>query len=162
MSVLVSDFTPSPFKVNTELNGDLFKTNDPVQITSLATLHSGGPFGDADVRLTARLKIKPFKTDNPKVAGFIFGGSSGKRLNQEQSQLLDVRAKLNDAGQYEAMFTLPQTDIYYGTLMVESAVKNERGKYVASSATADYAGRSRFVGIRNTRWLYEKGKKLQP
>ncbi len=159
MSVLVSDFTPSPFKVNTELNGDLFKTNDPVQITSLATLHSGGPFGDADVRLTARLKIKPFKTDNPKAAGFIFGGSSGKRLNQEQSQLLDVRAKLNDAGQYEAMFTLPQTDIYYGTLMVESAVKNERGKYVASSATADYAGRSRFVGMRNTRWLYEKGKK---
>ncbi|MFH2043605.1 MAG: alpha-2-macroglobulin family protein [Pseudomonadota bacterium] len=158
MSVLVSDFTPAPFKVKTELNGELFKANDRVEITSLATLHSGGPFTEAEVRLTARLNQKLFTTDNPKATGFTFGGSSGKYLNAEQSNLLDIRAKLDDFGQYENAVILPETDIYFGSIVVESAVKDERGKFVASSSKADYAGRNRFVGLRNTSWLYKKDK----
>ncbi len=158
MSVLVSDFTPSPFKVKTDLNGELFKANNQVEVSSLATLHSGGPFTDAEIRLTARLKPKAFRTDNPVAKGFIFGSSSGSRLSRDQRNLLDVRGRLDDFGQYENAFLLPETGIYFGSVVVESAVKDSRGKFVASSAKADYAGRSRFVGLRNTSWLYEKGK----
>jgi hypothetical protein len=157
MSVLISDFTPSPFKVKTELNGGLFAAKDQVVVTSLATMHSGGPFTDAEVRLTAQLTPKDFSTDNPVAKGFTFGGSSGGGLSREQRDLLDVRGKLDDFGQYENAFTLPETGIYFGTVVVESAVKDARGKFVASSAAADFAGRSRFVGLRNTKWLYEKG-----
>jgi len=158
MSVLVSDFTPSPFKVKTELNGEIFKANDRVEVSSLATLHSGGPFTDAEIRLTAKLKIKDFATENPVAKGFTFGASAKRYLGNAQSNLLDIRGKLDDFGQYEEAFTLPETDIYFGSIMVESAVKDDRGKFVASSSTADYAGRDRFVGLRNTSWIYEKGK----
>ncbi len=158
MSVLVTDFTPSPFKVKTELNGDIFKANERVEVTSLATLHSGGPFTDAEIRLTARLKTKDFTTNNPLASGFSFGGSEGHRLNQAQRNLLDVRGKLNDSGQYEKGFSLKDTDIYFGMVIVESAVKDERGKFVASSSSADFAGRDRFVGLKNTQWLYKKGE----
>ncbi|MBA3036499.1 MAG: large extracellular alpha-helical protein, partial [Desulfobacterium sp.] len=158
MSVLVSDFTPAPFNVKTELNGELFKANDQVEITTIATLHSGGPFTEAEVRLTAKLNQEPFITDNPVASGFTFGSSSGKYLDTEQSNLLDIRGKLDDYGQYIEAFTLPETDIYYGSVVVESAVKDERGKFVASSTKANYAGRNRFVGLRNTSWLYERDK----
>ncbi|OZG75254.1 large extracellular alpha-helical protein [Hahella sp. CCB-MM4] len=158
MSVLVSDFTPAPFKVKTELNGDLFKANDQVEITSLATLHSGGPFTEAEIRLTARLNEKPFRTNNPLARGFTFGSSSGKYLNSSQSNLLDLRGKLDNAGEYVDAFTLPETEIYFGTVIVEAAVKDERGKFVAASTAADYAGRNRFVGLRNTSWIYKKGE----
>lgn len=157
LSVLVSDFTPAPFKVKTELNGELFNANDQVAISSLATLHAGGPFTDAEIRVTARLSAKPFQTDNPLAAGFVFGSFSGTDLNRTQSNLLDVRGRLNDQGQYENAFVLPETDIYYGSLMVESAVKDDRGKFVAATSTADYTGRNRFVGLKHTRWLYRKG-----
>jgi uncharacterized protein YfaS (alpha-2-macroglobulin family)/uncharacterized protein len=158
MSVLISDFTPAPFKVKTELNGDLFKATDQVEVTSLATMHSGGPFSKAEIRLTAKLKQKPFKTGNPRTKGFVFGSSSGKYLTSAQQNLLDVRGTLDDLGQYKDVFKLPETGIYFGSVMVESAVRDERGKFVASSSKADYAGRSRYVGLRNTNWLYKKGE----
>ncbi|WP_020407269.1 MG2 domain-containing protein [Hahella ganghwensis] len=158
MSVLVSDFTPSPFKVKTEMNGDVFKAGDMVEVSSLATLHSGGPFTEAEVRLTARLSEKPFRTRNPLTTGFIFGSSSGQYLTSSQSNLLDLRGKLDGAGEYTDAFTLPETEIYFGSVVVEAAVKDERGKFVAAAASADYAGRNRFVGLRNTNWIYKKGE----
>ncbi len=158
MSVLISDFTPAPFNVKTELNGGLFKAGDQVEVTSLATLHSGGPYTEAEIRLTARLIPAPFAPDNPKLAGFAFGSHNEKTLSREQNPLLDIRGKLNDLGRYENALRLPQADIYFGSIRVESAVKDARGKFVSASARAQYAGRDRFIGLRNTRWLYRKGK----
>ena len=156
LSVLVSDFTPAPFKVKTELNGAIFNANDQVEVTSYGSLHAGGPFTDAEVRLTARLQVKPLRTNNPHATGFTFGSYNEAAANSTQFNLLDVRNRLNELGQYQGTFTLPDADIYFGSLMVESAVKDDRGKFVASSARADYTGRTRFAGIRNTRWLYKK------
>jgi len=155
MTVLVSDFTPAPFKVKTGLNGELFKAKDKVVVNALATLHSGGPFTEAEIRLTARLQAKAFVTNDPRARGFLFGSN----LSNQQSNLLNVRGKLNDRGEYENMFTLPETDIYFGSILVESAVRDDRGKFVAATATADYAGRDRFVGLKNTNWLYKQGEK---
>jgi len=158
MSVLVSDFTPSPFKVKTELNGKLFKADEKITVSSIATLHSGGAFSNAELRLTARLNTKAFSTSSPLAKGFSFGNRSGRRLSSGKSRLLDIRAQLNDKGEYTTQFQLPKTDIYYGSILVESAVKDERGKFVASSAHADFSGRDRFVGLRNTHWVYTKDK----
>lgn len=108
--------------------------------------------------MTARLKHKPFITDNPIANGFSFGSHSGKYLNRNQSNLLDIRGTLDNFGQYENTFLLPETDIYFGSIVVESAVRGDKGKFVASSSVAGYAGRDRFVGLRNTNWLYKKDK----
>ncbi|TQV66502.1 large extracellular alpha-helical protein [Exilibacterium tricleocarpae] len=156
MTVLVSDFTPSPFKVKAELNGERFATGEQVAVTSLATLHAGGPFAAAEIRLTARLRPKTFTSASPLARGFSFG--AGEQRSSDQVTLLDVRGQLDDLGQHEDSFTLPETEIYYGTVAVEAAVKDERGKFVAAAASADYAGRTRFVGLKNTRWLYQQGK----
>ena len=154
MEVLVSDFTPSPFKVTAELSGKRFQSGDRVKATALATLHSGGPFTHAPARLTARLKPSPFHSSHPSAKGFDFGASNKPGLGN----LLNVQGNLDAAGQYQEGFVIPDTKIYYGRIMLEAAVKDDRGKYVAATAQADYVGRDRFVGLRNTRWLYEAGK----
>lgn len=158
MSVLVSDFTPASFKVSTELNGDIFRPNDRVETTSSATLHSGGPFTDAEIRLTARLNSKQFQTNNPVTDGFVFGSNNDTEIQNSQKNLLDVRGSLNARGLYKNEFAVPDADIYFGALTIETAVKDDRGKFIASSVTADYSGRDYFIGLRNTRWVYEQGK----
>ncbi|MBF0573452.1 MAG: hypothetical protein HQK69_06805, partial [Desulfamplus sp.] len=77
LKVLVTDFTPSPFKVSTELNGDHFKPEDTLNIETSATLHSGGPYSDASARVTVRLKEILFEPDNPIANGFIFYKAAG-------------------------------------------------------------------------------------
>ena len=156
MSVLISDFTPAPFKVSTEINGELFRPNDKVEVTSSAALHSGGPFTDAEVRLTARLNSKHFQADHPMADGFVFGSDTERQSSQ--GNLLDTRARLDDRGLYEDKFILPDADIYFGSLMIETAVKDDRGKFISSSVTADYSGRDYYIGLRNTRWVYEQGQ----
>ncbi|MDA0822774.1 MAG: MG2 domain-containing protein [Proteobacteria bacterium] len=161
LSILVSDFTPAPFKVHAQLNGEAFTSNDLVTVSSTASLHAGGPFADANIRVSARLNVKSFATDNPIANGFTFGSHSETNSNFEQANLLDLRAALNERGEYATQFALPETDIYYGSLLVESAVTDDRGKFVAASVRADYAGRDRYVGLKNTRWLYEKGQRAE-
>ena len=158
MTMLVSDFTPASFAVDADLNGDRFKGGDTVQVSTRAMLHSGGPFTRAEVRLTARLDAAAFTTGNPQAKDFQFGSFNEQRLNAKQRTLLDVRGRLDARGRYQKAFTLPQTDIYYGSLKVESAVKDDRGKFIATAAKAEYAGRDLFVGLRNTRWLYETNR----
>ncbi|MFV1985169.1 MAG: MG2 domain-containing protein, partial [Thiohalomonadales bacterium] len=158
LTVLVSDFTPSPFKVSTELNGEQFKAGDTLTINASSTLHSGGPYTDADVRITARLKVKNYQTKNPLASGFTFGASSGQYLNAAQTNLLDRQGKMNNQGEFNETLKLPETNVYYASLMVESAVMDDRGKYVAASKTANFFGRNRFVGLRNTRWIYNSDK----
>ena len=48
---------------------------------------------------------------------------------------------------------MPAGKILYGRLVVESAVRDDRGKYIAGRATADYAGRDRYVGLRSADWV---------
>ncbi|MBF0377181.1 MAG: large extracellular alpha-helical protein [Desulfamplus sp.] len=81
LKVLVTDFTPSPFKVSTELNGDHFKPEDTLNIETSAYLHSGGPYSDASARVTVRLKEILFEPDNPIANGFIFYKSAGGSEN---------------------------------------------------------------------------------
>ena len=66
------------------------------------------------------------------------------RLPDKPSIKLKIR--VDDRGDLTTRFTLPESKILYGRLVVESAVRDDRGKYIAGRATADYAGRDRYVG----------------
>ena len=48
LEVLVTDFTPSPYKVKNFVNGDRFEAGDKIKIETTAKLHSGGPYIDAE------------------------------------------------------------------------------------------------------------------
>ena len=134
MSILVSDFTPSPFKVSAELNGTDFAAGDAVQIASRATLYAGGPFTHADVRINARLQARAFTPENPRAEGFVFGSNSDGE-DAGTRALADTHAKLDEHGQFDTRIELPQSDIYYGTVQVEAAVRAAVAKLEGMGAT---------------------------
>ena len=154
MRVLVSDFTPAPFRVTTELNGDQFDPDDVMTVDSLAAMHAGGPYADAEARVTAILIPRQFSSSHPAAKGFQFSAPPGQgRQTVHQSV-----AKVDQQGELTSQINLEEVGIQFGRLMVETAVRDERGKYVASSATADFIGRDRFVGLKNTKWVHTADK----
>jgi len=151
MRVLVSDFTPAPFKVTTDLNGTNFQPGDRVEVDTRARLHSGGPYTDAGSRVTATLESRGFYSDDPAARGFRFNTYvPGAPPRQTVHQ---VDGRVDERGDQTTRFTMPESQILYGRLVVESAVRDDRGKYIAGRATADYAGRDRYVGLRSAAWV---------
>ncbi len=151
MRVLVSDFTPAAFKVTTDLNGRHFQTGDSIEISTRARLHAGGPYTDAGSRVTATLVSRPFQPDDPAARGFQFntyvpGAPARQIIHQTESSV-------DDRGDLTTRFSMPAGKILYGRLVVESAVRDDRGKYITGRATADYAGRDRYVGLRSANWV---------
>jgi uncharacterized protein YfaS (alpha-2-macroglobulin family) len=149
--VLVSDFTPAPFRVTTDLNGQHFQPEEDIEVTSQARLHAGGPYADASARVTATLHSRSFQSDDPKASGFRFDTYvPGSRLKQTLHQ---TDGAVDSNGDLVTRFTLSENTILFGNLIVESAVRDDRGKYITSRATAQYAGRDRYVGLRRRGWI---------
>ena len=155
LRVLISDFTPAPFRVTTELNGERFQAGDTLKVSTLAKLHSGGPYADAQTRITVTARSASLAARDPLAKGFHFDvqvpGPSSQTVHQTEN---DVNAQ----GELETEFSLPEIKVLYGDLMVESAVRDDRGKYVAGRARARYVGRDRYVGIRQSDWLLAADK----
>jgi alpha-2-macroglobulin len=154
MRVLVSDFTPSPFKVSNQLNGDLFRSGDQVEVTTHAELFSGGAYTDAATRITAILDAAPFSTSDPVARDFTFDSYEGETNTQQIFQKID---SVNNKGELALTFTTGAPKIVYGKLLVESAVADDRGKYVTSQAHADFLGVDRLVGLYSKDWLLTVG-----
>ncbi len=157
MRVLVSDFTPAPFRVTTDLNGALFQPGDTVQVTTQAKLHAGGPYANAPARITAFVRGRPLIPQDPQAKGFYFDVSQGA----DTETLYQTEGFVNDQGVLETQFTVPQARILYGQLNVESTVRDDRGKDIANVATASYVGRDRYVGIHQADWVLTAGKPAQ-
>lgn len=155
MRVLVSDFTPASFHVSNQLNGDLFHAGEQVSVATHAELHSGGAYTDAAVRVTATLDSVPFTSKHPLAKAFQFDSYENEISSHEIFQKID---KVNDKGALDVSFTLGEPSVVYGKLTVESAVADDRGKYISGQSRADYIGVDRLVGLRNTQWLYTVGK----
>ncbi|HEY1773003.1 MAG TPA: alpha-2-macroglobulin family protein [Gammaproteobacteria bacterium] len=152
MRVLVSDFTPAPFHVDTSLNGVSFQPGDQVQVTTTARLHSGGPYTGTQGRATVSLKAEDFRPASPALAGFTFA-SYDAQLNQRDQTVNETESAVDGQGVLKTGFQLQDAGIYYGKLLVEGDVRDERGKYIAAVTRADYLGRDRFVGLRMNQWM---------
>ncbi len=151
MRVLVNDFTPSPFKVSADINGERFESGDALRVDTQASMHAGGPFADAPARTTVSLNATPFNPQSALTRGFVF--ESGYRRDSARRTLHQIEARVDDKGQLTSEFRLADTPVLYGRLRVESAVRDDRGKYVAGFAGATYFGRDRFVGLRQRQWV---------
>ena len=154
MRVLVSDFTPAAFGVENALNGDLFRFGDTLKTTTTATLHAGGAYTQAEARVTVRLRARAFRSKHPLARGFAFDtAGAGKQVDVHQSM-----GELSAQGSYEDAVTLQESDVVYGRLSVESAVRDDRGQFIAASASADYVAIDRLAGLRKERWIYQQGE----
>jgi hypothetical protein len=101
--------------------------------------------------VTATLASQPFHTDDPAARGFRFntyvpGAPPRQTIHQ-------IENSVDDRGDQTTRFSMPTSKILYGRLVVESAVRDDRGKYIAGRATAGYAGRDRYVGLRSANWV---------
>ncbi|CCQ89813.1 conserved exported hypothetical protein [Nitrospina gracilis 3/211] len=157
LEVLVTDFTPSPFRVSNSLNGEAFEPGSEVEITTLARMHAGGPYADAPARLTATLREQTFYSRHPRAKQFRFTAEGGHYY--QTLTLYQKEDAVNAKGDLLRSFKITDQNvenIFYGTLSVESAVKDDRGKFVASLTTAKFHGRDRFVGLHSPKWLYKE------
>lgn len=159
LKVLVSDFTPAPFKVETELNGNLFGPGDAVRVATRARMHAGGPYTGANTRIMAYVQSQPFQPQNQPARGFQFDVMENAERQASPSEIVyQTQAKLGEDGNLATEFKLAQLAILYGRLNVESSVRDDRGKYVAHKAVATYYGRDRYVGLLLDGWVLQEGK----
>lgn len=161
MHVLVADFTPAPFQVQNTLNGTVYSPGDDVEVSTQATLHAGGPYANAQTRVTARVFPQEIDFANAAASGFYFDsapvlGACDPRARQRLSTVHQSEAMVNERGELTTRFTLSDASIVYGGMEVESAVRDERGKYVATRVSAPYRGLDRYVGLRSERWSLEE------
>ncbi|MCB1742061.1 MAG: large extracellular alpha-helical protein, partial [Gammaproteobacteria bacterium] len=154
LRVLVADFTPSPFKVETTLNGDMFQPGDTLEMEIEAHLHAGGPFTAGETRTLVRLEADSLRTEHPVAQRFYFDTSTPDHYGWQT--LYQTENRLDDHGRQSLSFTLPDSPVIHGRLQVEGSVLDDRGKRVAALATARFTGRDRYVGLNNTSWLYRE------
>jgi alpha-2-macroglobulin len=163
MRVLVADFTPAPFQVTSTLNGQMYEPGDTVEVSTQASMHAGGPYASAESRVTARLFPQALEIGNPAAAGFEFSslepaGNCGFERWPDVMTVNQADANTGDRGEFSSSFVLPDADELSARLEVESAVRDERGKYVASRSYAEFRARDRFVGLHSDAWTLEEGK----
>ncbi len=159
LQVLVSDFTPAPFKLKTELNGHVFKPGDKLIVSTAARLHAGGPYTYAQTSVSVDLTADYFYSKHPIAKTFTFDTKTSN--SPASSVLLQTQGKLNNKGDLETTLALKDEKIIYGTLRVESSVQDDRGKSVAKMARAKFFARDRLVGLKNTQWVYKQNKEAE-
>ena len=155
LRVMVSDFTPAPFKVTGQINGDRFTAEQDITATTRAELHSGGAYTDASARITATLDSRNFTSKDPLASDFYFA-SYPEEANYQQ--IFQEEKTIDDKGERVTSFSTGKPNIVFGKLTVESAVADDRGKFVTGFATADYVGVDRLVGLRSKQWVFPTGK----
>ncbi len=156
-SFLVTDFVPAAFKVATTVHGTAFHPGDRVASDLAATLHAGGPYTDANTKITTQLAPRTFAPDAEPAAHFTFGDDT--QALPEAKTLAITEGKLDSAGRTHTTTALPgKSDIDYGDVIVEGAVQSARGKWIANDARVTYLGRDRFVGLRTEGWMQTAGK----
>lgn len=156
MRVLVSDFTPSPFKVTQQLNGELFQPGDAMMVNSQSQLHSGGPYTDADIRVTATFFPSYFSSPHPQAKGFNFNRIY-ERLSRPHN-IFQNTGKVDVNGEAEQEIDIATQQHVSGNIRVESAVRDDRGKYVATSGRVTYLGVDRLIGMKLGQWAYDQDK----
>jgi len=154
LRVLISDFTPAPFRVTTALHGVQFNAADTVTVTTQAKLHAGGPYADAATRVTAQIRGLPLQPEAPQLAKFWFDVLADSGVQT----VFQTDGKVDGTGALQTAFAIREAQVLYGQLVVESAVQDDRGKAIAGRATARYVGRDRYVGVYQQDWVLQAGE----
>ena len=136
--------------------GERFEPDDPIKVTTKARLHSGGPYVEAESRVTITLDPDTFRPTHPLARRFVYQSYGSHSYNQ--GKIFEKRGRVNHRGEVVDQYKVVHQDIPYGRLYIESAVRDDRGKYIATGQSATYIGVNRFVGLRNTQWIYSAGR----
>jgi uncharacterized protein YfaS (alpha-2-macroglobulin family) len=154
---LVTDFVPASFKVEATLKGARFGPGASVHGRADAKLHAGGPYTDAKVKFTTRIVAQEFTPNTPITSGFDF--SANPKDAPQSATISQTQGRLDHSGEAATHVKLPaRSKIHYGALKFETSVESARGTWVADRASAEYAARDRFIGLRLKQWLMQADK----
>jgi alpha-2-macroglobulin len=156
LRVLVADFVPAPFRVSAELRAPRLAPGQPVEAVVQARLHGGGPFSAAPLRALARLEAAAFAPAHKLAQRFRFDSSAPD--GRELLPLADTRARLDGDGSWTTTLTAADGPVYYGRLVLEGSVEDDRGRSIAARAALPYHGRDRYVGLRYDGWVLKAGE----
>lgn len=156
LRVLVSDFTPASYHVSTELAAASAKPQQTLEARLSASLHGGGPYGEAPARITARITPQTFEPRTPQTFGFQFDSDDGAARDVIVLPAREGRTDVN--GAYATSLDVPDGGIAYGRLITEASVRDDRGRSIASTASIPYTARDRLIGLRYRGWLLDAGK----
>ncbi len=157
---LVTEFVPASFKVDAMLEGKHFGAGARIKAQFQAQLHAGGPYSDAQARLSTHIQAEPFAPQTAPASGFRFDGNP---QNAPATTLVSQdKGTLGHDGRGQTVIKLPKkTRIQYGQVQFEAAVKSSRGTWVAGRTHARYATRNRFIGLRTDDWILQARHKAR-
>jgi len=156
LKVLVTDFTPAPFKLTQKLNGSRFLPGQELVLDLDAALHSGGPYTDAQAQVEILAVPSVFQPDTEIAKGFRFNNYD----NYGRQDLLFKSVTLDAQGHASASMLLPtlENELVSADIVAQALVEDERGKSIASRSKASYLAVDRLVGLKSTKWVYQSGK----
>lgn len=154
--VLVTDFTPAPFKARIDIQAKKMVLGEAVKVSTSAALHAGGPYSNAAYRLDASISAGNVDFVPEKYSSFYF---QSHEEDEGDRQPVDSSSKSLD-GNGEALNELlvNESRIYYGNFNVESSISDDRGKNVATRAKIPFFSKSKFVGVKTEEWAFNRGK----
>lgn len=164
MKLMVADFTPAPFKVSTEIKGEVFGPETQASVELSAKLHAGGAMIGAKTRLLAKVKGRSFEDLPPSVEKFYFStykqreASEYEYEDETSQEIHSSEGTLENNGMLETYISIPKVNVYYGDLIVEGSVEDDRGKRIADLAVAKFASPKNFVGLHFQSWTQNVGK----
>ena len=144
LKVLVSDFTPSPFKVTNYINESFLEAGKNYTLKTEARLYAGGPYANSKLTINAQTNCSGFNFEDSKLEQLSFNTCSNNYFNQT---VFSQNKEVDQNGDNETSFSINSNDIFFGNLLIESTVIDERGKGITGSINKPYFARDLLVGI---------------
>ncbi len=128
LEVLVTDFTPAQFKVGVDIDKKIYKYRDKMKVTASAKMHSGGAFTGTDARISIFFTPRNYQPKDERYKKYRFAHTY---TASERGAIHQSTQALGDTGEYELEYNIEEVSSY-GRIYIESAVKDDRGKFVSS------------------------------
>lgn len=158
--VLVTDFTPAPFRPENDIDRDIYRMGEKILLNSRGRLHSGGPFADAKTRVNVSLVRGDFTpANNPLAARYEYRCSGGYYGQRET--VFEKEEKLNAQGDLRNEIPLSEKNIQCGRLIVTSDISDDRGKFYSAVKSAKYYAVDRFIGLRQDKFFYQANQEAE-
>ena len=146
-SFSVFQFTTNSIRVIQTLNANSYEYGDRVVVTTRAEQHTDSPHSYATGHVNIRVYRDHPTFQNLPVDEYV---RSIDKTRPSFDPFVSEEFQLDNEGKHVATVGSLRRTVAYGTLQVESSVKNDLGKSVSSITKAPYFGTDRFVGIRRT------------
>lgn len=146
----VFEFKTNPIRVNQKLNATRYERGESLTITTDAKLHAGGPYANAKGQIVVEISPEqpPIDLVDTDLWKFSSGTYEESSVAWYGERMAEDKIELDAFGENTYVIESLDSGIYYGELVSETAVASDRGKHVATRASAIYYGVDQFVGIQ--------------